>query len=628
MYYDPLVALVNILPVEKLSDENSKKKSRWERNATNNIIENKVVVSNKWGSEDYKPYLPLPFVDFPPGLTPAQLDQFLREQRYDELTKKLNKGELEYVDPDIRPPSPPPIYDKNGSRINTREARIKNSMIEEHHRLIEYLLKHVDGFVAPPTYKPIKKIRKIEIPIDKYPEYNFMGLIIGPRGCNHKRLEAESGAQISIRGKGTLKEGKKTDHQTEIEAAMPKHVHIAADTEECVEKAVSLITPLLDPFHPLHEEYKRKGLEQLALVNGINLSQLDTQRCSICNSNTHLTFECPENMNIQNFKKPEIKCNLCGDHGHITLDCKLAKQSSSNYINKNDLENSNDISQPIHAHLHSPAPPPPPPPPPLYDPITNTTQGYNGIYKMDKIKMDLEYEKMMNELNGDHPNKDKKNDDIYKKLNENTMDNITNQNDIMNMNNDKYNISHDNNMIPTNSNNINDINDIYKNNNNNNNNQINDNNELYKNDNEYNNNYMNNYPININKFNPSNHHNMNNPNFIPLPQNNNENHFNNMLNFNNVNNIPLTPPLPPILPNFLNLPFVDNDIMINPAFAYQTNPPLSLDPLYMQNYANWAQMPMNYAEQLLVNAPAPDTNPPPLPSDSVGLNKEENTNTT
>lgn len=89
MYYDPLVALVNILPVEKLSDENSKKKSRWERNATNNIIENKVVVSNKWGSEDYKPYLPLPFVDFPPGLTPAQLDQFLREQRYDELTKKI-----------------------------------------------------------------------------------------------------------------------------------------------------------------------------------------------------------------------------------------------------------------------------------------------------------------------------------------------------------------------------------------------------------------------------------------------------------------------------------------------------------------------------------------------------------
>ncbi|CRH00902.1 transcription or splicing factor-like protein, putative [Plasmodium relictum] len=616
MYYDPLVALVNISPVEKLSEENAKKKSRWENNLSNNNIENKMIPS-KWGSEDYKPYLPLPFVDFPPGLTPSQLDQFLREQRYDELTKKLNKGELEYVDPDIRPPSPPPIYDKNGSRINTREARIKNSMIEEHHRLVEYLLKHVEGFVAPPNYKPIKKIRKIEIPIDKYPEYNFMGLIIGPRGCNHKRLEAESGAQISIRGKGTQKEGKKTDHQTEIEANMPKHVHISADSEECVEKAVSLITPLLDPFHPLHEEYKRKGLEQLALVNGINLNQLDTQRCSICNSMTHLTFECPENMNLQNFKKPEIKCNLCGDHGHITLDCKLAKQK--NYI-KNDIDNPNNIPTPPYNNM----------PPPPFDQMKN--QQFNPTNKFDKIKMDLEYQKMMNEISTDKNNNNQQNDELSKKSN----DNIFNNNNVA-----------DDFMKPPNSfNNLNEINNSF--------------NESTTNFVDINNKFQNSLQNNSKSFNnmmsPVNNKNINNPNFIPISQNNsfidekrnsnspnyfdphlnnrnppirnsNGKNFNTMMNFPNINNMPLNPPLP-ILPNFFNFPFINNRMVQNNSMPFPNNQQMPIDPLYMQNFQNWPQMPMNYSDDTLIHAPAPETNPPPLPSENININNQDNANNT
>ncbi|CDJ36775.1 uncharacterized protein EMH_0095800 [Eimeria mitis] len=124
-------------------------------------------------------------------MTPLQVDRFLREQRLEELFRKLNNGILEFFDADIRPPSPPPIYDKNGGRVNTRD----------------------------------------------YPDYNFMGIIIGPRGCNHKRLEAESGCTISVRGRGTQKEGKR-DHQTDEEACMPMHVHIMGDTDEAVEVSV------------------------------------------------------------------------------------------------------------------------------------------------------------------------------------------------------------------------------------------------------------------------------------------------------------------------------------------------------------------------------------------------------
>ena len=43
---------------------------------------------------------------------------------------------------------------------------------------------------------------------EAHPEINFMGLLIGPRGNTMKKLEAETGAKIMIRGKGTQKEGK------------------------------------------------------------------------------------------------------------------------------------------------------------------------------------------------------------------------------------------------------------------------------------------------------------------------------------------------------------------------------------------------------------------------------------
>ncbi|KAK1443138.1 KH domain-containing BBP like protein [Babesia gibsoni] len=322
-------------------------------NKAANVYEEEET-QNPWGAEDDKPYLPPPFVDLPPGLTPSQIDQFFREQRHDELIKKIAGGELEFGDPDIRPPSPPPVYDRNGSRVNTRDVRAKNAMNEEYNRLVEYLLKHLPGFVASADYKPSKKVRKIIIPLDKYPEYNFMGLVIGPRGCNHKRLEAESGAQISLRGRGTIKEGKQRDHQTDEDAAMPMHVHISADKEECVEKAVALIEPLLDPFHPKHEEFKRRGLEQLALVNGVALGISDASRCSVCGGQGHRAHECPDAPGLHTVKHADVRCAICGFMGHLTSDCKLAASAGT----------------------------------------TAATQ--------EAVKMDQEYNRMMNELTGEN----------------------------------------------------------------------------------------------------------------------------------------------------------------------------------------------------------------------------------
>eukprot|EP00922_Rhytidocystis_sp_ex-Travisia-forbesii_P004812 GHVS01007055.1.p1 GENE.GHVS01007055.1~~GHVS01007055.1.p1 ORF type:complete len:576 (-),score=69.52 GHVS01007055.1:199-1926(-) len=375
MSIEELMALVPIESAHSVKEKG--RKTRWDKV--------KPRGPSIFGSPDDKPYLPPPYVDLPPGLSPLQIDQFLREQRYDDLARKLASGELEFGEPDIRPPSPPPTYDRNGGRTNTRDVRVRSAMMAEYYRLVEFLAKHVEGFAPPADFKPMKKVKRIEIPLEKYPEYNFMGLIIGPRGCNHKRLEAESGTQISVRGKGTQKEGKKTDHQTDEEASMPMHVHIAADTEDKLEKAVGLIEPLLDPFHPMHEDFKKRGLEQLALVNGLSMSKLD-QRCAVCGATGHLAYECPDAQELQTFKKPQVRCAICGDMGHVTMDCKFSRPGAEVMP-----DGTPGPSPPGGPHA---TPPPPPPGAPTSAAQTPQQQYY------EKMKMDYEYQKMMNELSG------------------------------------------------------------------------------------------------------------------------------------------------------------------------------------------------------------------------------------
>jgi len=290
----------------------------------------------RFGNSDDKKFVPPTLIDIPTWLKPHEWECFLREQRLEELSNKLGKGELEFGDPDLRPPSPPPTYDRMGNRTNARDIRVRNCMLEEQNTLTDFLVKRcgVDRkgwFVPSADWKAQKKIVRIIIPQVGWRDQNFMGLIIGPRGCNHKRLEAESGAQISIRGQGTLKEGKKTDHQTEEEANMPQHVHISADDESNVQKAVELIEPLLDPHHPMHEDFKNRGLDQLALVHGTTIQKphshslaIAGQMCEICGGTGHYSWKCPEAFEFD-YERAEVQCALCSDRGHPTMDCKIVR---------------------------------------------------------------------------------------------------------------------------------------------------------------------------------------------------------------------------------------------------------------------------------------------------------------
>ncbi|KAF8371440.1 hypothetical protein PRIPAC_77869, partial [Pristionchus pacificus] len=101
---------------------------------------------------------------------------------------------------------------------------------------------------------------KIFVPVDKYPRYNFVGRILGPRGMTAKQLEEETGCKIMVRGRGSCR--------TE-----PLHVLIHAEdhadkVELKLRKAVDRINQLLTPPPEGKDELKRKQLIELSIING------------------------------------------------------------------------------------------------------------------------------------------------------------------------------------------------------------------------------------------------------------------------------------------------------------------------------------------------------------------------
>jgi splicing factor 1 len=53
--------------------------------------------------------------------------------------------------------------------------------------IITELIKNNPNYKPPPDYRPEKKYRRLRIPTEEHPGYNFIGLIIGPRGNTQAR---------------------------------------------------------------------------------------------------------------------------------------------------------------------------------------------------------------------------------------------------------------------------------------------------------------------------------------------------------------------------------------------------------------------------------------------------------
>ncbi|RKO95020.1 hypothetical protein CAUPRSCDRAFT_1871, partial [Caulochytrium protostelioides] len=143
-----------------------------------------------------------------------------------------------------RSPSPEPVYGADGRRVNTTESRYRRRAEHERHQLIERAIQVIPDFRPPADYRrPTKIVDKVYIPIRERPDINFKGQLMGPRGRTQQKVEADTGAKISLRGRGSVKDGTgRTGPGNEEEDL---HCLITADSEEKVAHAKRLIETII-----------------------------------------------------------------------------------------------------------------------------------------------------------------------------------------------------------------------------------------------------------------------------------------------------------------------------------------------------------------------------------------------
>ncbi|KAL1985489.1 hypothetical protein VTN96DRAFT_7819 [Rasamsonia emersonii] len=254
------------------------------------------------------------------NFTSEQLEAYTLHLRIEEISQKLRINDVVPADGD-RSPSPPPQYDNFGRRVNTREYRYRKRLEDERHKLVEKAMKIIPNYHPPADYRrPTKTQEKVYVPVNDYPEINFIGLLIGPRGNTLKKMEAESGAKIAIRGKGSVKEGKgRSDAAHTSNQEEDLHCLIMADTEEKVQKAKKLVLNVIETAASIPEgqnELKRNQLRELAALNG-TLRDDENQACQNCGQIGHRKYDCPEQRNFT----ANIICRVCGNAGHMARDC-------------------------------------------------------------------------------------------------------------------------------------------------------------------------------------------------------------------------------------------------------------------------------------------------------------------
>ncbi|XP_027763529.1 splicing factor 1 [Empidonax traillii] len=262
----------------------------------------------------------------PPGLTREQERAYIVQLQIEDLTRKLRTGDLGIPpNPEDRSPSPEPIYNSEGKRLNTREFRTRKKLEEERHNLITEMVALNPDFKPPADYKPpaTRVSDKVMIPQDEYPEINFVGLLIGPRwapqnsgvegGC---RTGGESPG-LHSRNLGSVKEGKvgRKDGQMLPGEDEPLHALVTANTMENVKKAVEQIRNILKQGIETPEDQndlRKMQLRELARLNG-TLREDDNRILR--------PWQSTETRSITN----TTVCTKCGGAGHIASDCKFAR---------------------------------------------------------------------------------------------------------------------------------------------------------------------------------------------------------------------------------------------------------------------------------------------------------------
>ena len=315
----------------KREERAKKRKSRWDNGSSkqekHKYIKLHIVLFSEFNVFSV-PSMPT-IINIANTDTKAQ-DIYLLQLGIREATSKLAMPNLGIPpNPRDRSPSPEPIYNSKGVRMNTRYERTKAKLVSQRNNYITKL-KALDPTYQPPAcfqYKNSKLEDRVEVPQDEYPQYNFMGLILGPRGNSLEKIKQKYNCKIIVKGRGSLKDGMtglKKDGSKFDSLDEPMHVVINGPTPEAVKDASDHIRKLIkqqidDPDGETMVALRASHMHELAVLNG-TLRDID-MKCLNCGREGHKTWQCPESDNVT----ASIICSACGGVGHITKDCKARR---------------------------------------------------------------------------------------------------------------------------------------------------------------------------------------------------------------------------------------------------------------------------------------------------------------
>ncbi|KAI3754061.1 hypothetical protein L2E82_26175 [Cichorium intybus] len=123
----------------------------------------------------------------------------------------------------------------------------------------------------------VKRTIRVDIPVASYPNFNFVGRLLGPRGNSLKRVEASTDCRVLIRGRGSIKDPAKEEMMRGKPGFehLNEPLHILVEAELPVDiidarlmQAREILEDLLRPVDETHDFYKKQQLRELAMLNG------------------------------------------------------------------------------------------------------------------------------------------------------------------------------------------------------------------------------------------------------------------------------------------------------------------------------------------------------------------------
>lgn len=121
------------------------------------------------------------------------------------------------------------------------------------------------------TAKNVKLKERVLIPVKQYPKFNFVGKILGPQGNTIKRLQEDTGAKISVLGKGSMRD--KAKEEGLRKSGEPKYAHLSMELHVFIEVFAPVPEAYLRMAHAMEEVKKFLFPEQFMEMSYLNGGQ-------------------------------------------------------------------------------------------------------------------------------------------------------------------------------------------------------------------------------------------------------------------------------------------------------------------------------------------------------------------